>query len=118
MVEVTYIVTDSRGNQTEETVSVTVLDPSSACTLSSNVFESLKVALYPNPAQQTLFIELGNAPLTIDELTVFDIQGKLLLSLIPKGSSTAIDISSLSSGNYFLRMSSGKDTMTKRFIKK
>jgi len=118
MVEVSYIVIDTNGNQTQETVSITLLDPTSACTLSSNVFESLKVALYPNPAQQTLFLELGNTPLTIDKVTVFDIQGKLLLSLILKGSSTAIDVSSLSSGNYFLRMSSGKDTMTKRFIKK
>jgi hypothetical protein len=118
VVEVTYTLIDTSGNEVQETVSVTLLDPTSACTLSSNVFESLKVALYPNPAQQTLFLELGNTPLTIDKVTVFDIQGKLLISLIPKGSNTAIDVSSLSSGNYFLRMSSGKDTMTKRFIKK
>jgi len=118
VVEVTYTLIDTSGNEVQETVSITLSDPTSACTLSSNVFESLKVALYPNPTQQTLFLELGNTPLTIDKVTVFDIQGKLLLSLIPKGSSTAIDVSSLSSGNYFLRISSGKDTMTKRFIKK
>jgi hypothetical protein len=118
VVEVTYTLIDTSGNEVQETVSITLSDPTSACTLSSNVFESLKVALYPNPTQQTLFLELGNTPLTIDKVTVFDIQGKLLLSLIPRGSSTAIDVSSLSSGNYFLRISSGKDTMTKRFIKK
>jgi hypothetical protein len=117
VVEVTYIVIDTSGNQVQETVSITVLDPSSACTLSSNVFETLKVALYPNPAQQTLFLELGNTPLTIDKVTVFDIQGKQLMSLTPKGLDASIDVSSLSAGNYFLRMSSGKDTMTKRFIK-
>ena len=118
MVEVTYIVTDTSGNQTQETVSITVLDPFSTCTLSSNVFETLEVALYPNPAQQTLYLELGNTPLTIDKVIVFDIQGKQLMSLTPNGSNTAIDVSSLSSGNYFLMMTSGKDTMTKRFIKK
>ena len=117
VVNVTYIVIDTNANQTQVTVSITLLDPTSACTLSSNVFETLKVALYPNPAQQTLFLELGNTPLTIDKVTVFDIQGKLLISLIPNGLNTAIDVSSLSAGNYFLRMSSGKDTMTKRFIK-
>ncbi|PKG42425.1 S8 family serine peptidase [Psychroflexus sp. MES1-P1E] len=117
VVDVTYTVIDTNANQTQVTVSITLLDPTSACTLSSNVFETLKVALYPNPAQQTLFLELGNTPLTIDKVTVFDIQGKLLISLIPNGLNTAIDVSSLSAGNYFLRMSSGKDTMTKRFIK-
>lgn len=117
VVNVTYTVIDTNANQTQVTVSITLLDPTSACTLSSNVFETLKVALYPNPAQQTLFLELGNTPLTIDKVTVFDIQGKLLISLIPNGLNTAIDVSSLSAGNYFLRMSSGKDTMTKRFIK-
>ncbi|AFU69828.1 secreted S8 family subtilisin-like protease with a fibronectin binding domain [Psychroflexus torquis ATCC 700755] len=117
VVEVIYTLIDTSGNEVQETVSITLLDPTSACTLSSNVFETLKVALYPNPAQQTLFLELGNTPLTIDKVTVFDIQGKLLISLIPNGLNTAIDVSSLSSGNYFLRMSSGKDTMTKRFIK-
>jgi hypothetical protein len=117
VVEVTYTLIDTSDNEVQETVSITLSDPTSACTLSSNVFETLKVALYPNPVQQTLFLELGNTPLTIDKVTVFDIQGKLLISLIPKGLNTAIDVSSLSAGNYFLRMSSGKDTMTKRFIK-
>ena len=117
VVEVTYTLIDIGGNEVQETVSITVLDPTSACTLSSNVFESLKVALYPNPVQQTLFLELGNTPLTIDKVTVFDIQGKLLLSLIPNGLNTAIDVSSLFSRNYFLMMTSGKERMTKRFIK-
>jgi len=115
---VTYTVTDSSGNESETTIEVTLTDPSSACTLSSSVFDNADVSLYPNPVKQTLFLELGSSQVSIDKVVVYDIRGKQVMTFNMSGNTTSMDVSALASGNYFLMMSSGKDTLTKRFIKK
>jgi hypothetical protein len=115
---VTYTVTDTSGNVSEVTIQVTLTDPTSACSLSSSVFDKAEVALYPNPVSQTLFLELGTSQVSIDKVVVYDIRGKQVMTFNMSGTTTSMDVSALASGNYFLMMSSGKDTLTKRFIKK
>ncbi|MBZ9651909.1 S8 family serine peptidase [Psychroflexus montanilacus] len=116
--EVTYTVTDTSGNESSVTIQVTLTDPTSACSLSSSVFDNAEVSVYPNPVSQTLFLDLGSSQISVDKVTVYDIRGKQLMSINTSGNNTSIDVSPLASGNYFLIMSSGKDTLTKRFIKK
>lgn len=115
---VIYTITDVNGNESSVIFNITITDPLSACTLSSNVFDSADIGLYPNPVRQTLFLELGTSQISVDEVKVYDMRGKQLMTLSIKENNTSIDVSSLASGNYFLIMSSGKDSLTKRFIKK
>ncbi|MFD0933517.1 S8 family serine peptidase [Psychroflexus salinarum] len=115
---VIYTITDVNGNESSVIFNITITDPLSACTLSSNVFDSADIGLYPNPVRQTLFLELGTSQISVDKVKVYDMRGKQLMTLSIKENNASIDVSSLASGNYFLIMSSGKDSLTKRFIKK
>lgn len=58
------------------------------------------IKIYPNPAPNELFIE---NPVEVELIEFYDIRGKLHLSSQVNGS-MSIDISSLSSGNYIVRM--------------
>lgn len=82
-------------------------------------FESSEFLVYPNPVENELSLTSKN---TTGNLTVriFNIQGKLLANHTVKfKSQTSIDVSNLSSGNYFLNIEdeSGNKTV-KKFIKK
>ncbi|WP_245539778.1 S8 family serine peptidase [Psychroflexus tropicus] len=114
---VIYTVTDTSGNESNVTIQVTITDPTSACTLSSSVFDNAEVTMYPNPVSENLFLELGTSQISVDKVTVYDITGKQLMTKSMEENSTSINVSNLSSGHYFLLISSGKDTLTKRFVK-
>lgn len=69
------------------------------------------LAVYPNPANQTLRIE---AKEPIGTLTVFDAIGRELISLNSKSHSTEIDVRKLSPGNYWLRV---EGAAVRQFVK-
>lgn len=72
------------------------------------------VNIYPNPVDDQLNIKTS-ADVINKIATVFDINGKRVLNL--KLKSTTIDVSSLTSGVYFLRLESEGKTMKRKFIK-
>lgn len=75
----------------------------------------LELILSPNPTKGILNIST-KTPLSENTIfTVFDINGRQLISSPLKNQS--IDVSSLSSGNYILRIISGEDIITQKFIK-
>ena len=73
--------------------------------------------VYPNPTTGELRIE--NGEWRIENVEVFDIYGKKLLSnhLIPSSSNQQINISELPAGVYFLRIQTETGTVTQKVIK-
>ena len=75
------------------------------------------VILHPNPATSEVLI---STPFSINgEIRVFDSTGKLLIYEHDAvfGNSYSLDVSSLSTGTYFVRLNTVKGEVTKKFIK-
>jgi hypothetical protein len=80
-----------------------------------NVAKHNAAKLYPNPATETLYVELNNS--SIQQLKVLDVTGKLLMSQTVSANKEAINISSLPSGTYYLQLVSDTQTVGSRFVK-
>ena len=76
--------------------------------------------LFPNPAQDTLFINLSDTSTEIYYLTITTIEGRVAMMLPQPQWQNGIDISGLSSGVYIVQMmdKTTKSITTKKFIKK
>lgn len=75
-----------------------------------------RVKIYPNPASKHLTVEILDFT-NPGELTIMDIQGKLLCKELLTEKSTRIDISNLPDGIYFTLYFNGKDYQFNKFIK-
>lgn len=62
-------------------------------------------SLYPNPADETLYVTVSNPSGTPVELRIIDTLGKELYTLTSKDEQVALDIRSLPSGLYLIRVS-------------
>jgi len=69
----------------------------------------LDISIYPNPTTDYLFIDNS----TSNNIFVYNIIGKELI----KESGNRINVSSLSKGVYFIKVSDGVNSSTKKFIK-
>jgi len=99
-----------------------------SCTFEEKCFEtyisnvgiksySSALRLYPNPANNELRVK--SEELRDGVIEIFDVYGKKILShhLIPSSSHHTIDISSLSSGVYFVKLTNEQNSYIQRFIK-
>ena len=88
--------------------------PSSAPpSFDSFILEAESFTIYPNPAEDRIFIE-GLSKIEPDyQIQILDIAGRLVLSTEDQ---TEIDVSKLRSGVYFIKII-GEDEVTKKFIK-
>jgi hypothetical protein len=68
--------------------------------------------IYPNPTNETLFL---NTKKTVLKVEVYDSSGRLLLSGTSSGNN--INVSSLSAGNYIVKIVTEKGTSATKFIK-
>ncbi|MBL7730535.1 MAG: fibronectin type III domain-containing protein [Chitinophagaceae bacterium] len=78
----------------------------------------MKVNVFPNPAKNVLNVNIaGNTDKK--NITVFDVNGKLVISSSANQPTTSLDITQLSSGIYFLKVNSldGKALYQQKFIK-
>ena len=87
--------------------------------LSTNTLEVTKpyISLYPNPVNSTLTIKTTQNNI-IDNITLFDISGRVIL--VKKGTNSVsekINLSSLSNGSYFIKISTDSGEVTKKIIK-
>ncbi len=73
--------------------------------------------LYPNPADKVLNVAFAEAGQET-ELEIMDIQGKVLLTQAATKIENRIDVSMLSQGTYFLKVTNGNGTTTKIFTVK
>ena len=71
--------------------------------------------VFPNPAQEELFID-ASTNLLGSRYDVFDVQGKKVISGVLK--SNSLNVSSLESGNYILRLTTDQGALESKFYKK
>jgi len=87
--------------------------------LSTNIVEVIKpyISLYPNPVNSSLTVKTTQNNI-IDNITLFDISGRVIL--VKKGTNSVsekINLSSLSNGSYFIKISTDSGEVTKKIIK-
>ena len=84
-------------------------------TLSVEEFDHKKLIIYPNPAIKTVNI-LGEE---LKNIELYDLNGRLILSKeLLNTNKSAIEVSDLNSGTYFVKISDGKnETIQKLIIK-
>lgn len=70
--------------------------------------------IYPIPANDKLFVEL--ADMSVKELSVFDMTGKIVATYVVTATTTTINTATLAVGTYILKLS-GNQTATVRFTK-
>lgn len=79
-----------------------------------NKLNDSELSLYPNPAQNSLALNLKGETNTIIESKIFSQLGQLIQS---NGKSSQIDISSIPAGVYMIEVKTSKGLAYKRFIK-
>lgn len=79
-----------------------------------NTSENMKV--YPNPAENLVYIELNNSEIT--EICLMDASGKILQQYAIATGKTSIDISGLASGVYYITIPQNPSVRPIYFIKK
>ena len=75
--------------------------------------ENLNITIYPNPTTDFIFFDIPTNT-SITEVMLFDELGREIHSVSLKGNS--IDVRNLSSGNYFIRLSSVRNEWYMRVI--
>jgi len=70
----------------------------------------LDISIYPNPASDKLHID----GLVVQDVVIYSIDGKEVLNI---SNQNTIDVSSLSKGVYFIRVSDGINVSTNKLIK-
>jgi len=80
------------------------------------------VRLYPNPATDVLNVQctMYNEQLNMKDMEVVDVYGKTIRTIVGVNNNSLmqINVSNLSSGIYFLRITTDQGVVTKRFVKK
>jgi hypothetical protein len=76
------------------------------------------LAIYPNPANDFLTIKTENSKMQLNEIRVFDAQGKMVMNQIVNAgeASVVLDISSLANGIYFVQGIAENEVMNKKVL--
>ncbi|MBK5214841.1 MAG: T9SS type A sorting domain-containing protein [Flavobacteriaceae bacterium] len=83
-------------------------------TQSTNDFEASKFSVFPNPVKDVLNIKSANA---VDNVTVYDILGKVVLQENPGTISPTINMSDLATGSYLVKVTIGNASKTVKVLK-
>jgi hypothetical protein len=81
-----------------------------------NELQGSGIKLYPNPATDKITVETSATP-AINQLTIMDLNGQELITRQITEPKTQIDISSLPSGVYFVRLTKDKTVEVGKFVK-
>lgn len=98
-----------------ETVISNVVSFTSEPTSSVGDFNISNLSIYPNPATSNLNI---NASKLIKSIQIYNILGQQVFTVNPNSLNVTIDVMSLNSGSYILKVTVESDTKAIRFIKK
>ncbi|WP_296314842.1 FG-GAP-like repeat-containing protein [Winogradskyella sp. UBA3174] len=90
-----------------------IIEGQNVLNIEDETFENINI--YPNPVGKLINI---NSPINLigKVATIFNIEGKRVINL--KLEQHSIDVSTLSQGNYILRLESDGKVLTKKFIKR
>ncbi len=92
-----------------------IFTPTPSNSVSSIDVETSELMITPNPASKLTAIT--NIPAGTTSMSIVDQLGKTLLTQDVSGSSGTIDISSLPTGSYFIKLSGGFETVSGMIIK-
>ena len=84
------------------------------CTLSVDDNLQELISIYPNPIDDTLFLNIPSS-ITIKDVKIYDILGK---SIPVNMVNNQINVSTLNSGMYFVKINALQGTLTKKLVKK
>jgi hypothetical protein len=87
---------------------------SSAPLAINNILDNDNITIYPQPATNTLNVEIKRNNKEINKLQLFDIKGCLLLSQSINQDNTSLDVSGFDSGIYFVKIQSDKTVFTQK----
>ena len=76
------------------------------------------IVIYPNPVADQLTVTLRTNNFLVTSMSVFDINGKLINTQAVSDNQIEMNTQSLAAGNYFLRLSDGKNCVTTKFVKR
>lgn len=85
-----------------------------------NTFESDDFIIFPNPAQQTVFIELTENTTSPVQIEILDLTGKKIIMKVeqnPYQDLVEWDISSITPGMYFIKLQIGEKQYIKKLLK-
>ena len=85
-------------------------------TLASDAFELTNIAIYPNPSNGIYTLSYGDV--TIKNIEIFDVTGKIIYQQNQLSNQATIDITNASAGVYFVKISTESQQVVKRIIKK
>jgi hypothetical protein len=78
---------------------------------------SLQFAAYPNPATDYLILRIDGELKTEFSVSLYDVNGRLLLNKKIEGNETKILMSKLMRATYFLKVEQKKDALTQQEVK-
>ena len=76
------------------------------------------VNIAPNPAVDYMNVTVNNDNFQVSHCYVVDINGKVVYTQNVENNNFSVNVSSMASGLYFLRLTDGKSNVTTKFIKK
>lgn len=79
-----------------------------------STWPGIDVSVYPNPTADKLIIECSEV---LSELILFDITGRKVMQVLPKTSSTILQLGHFSSGIYILHILTTRSKIVKEIIK-
>ncbi len=98
-------------------VRVVELYDSTMVNLTNQTVDNLKIIVYPNPSKNIIKLKFPyNELLNNASVSIFDINGKLMLTMKPKSLITTINTNDFKNGLYFIKIRSKNGIITKKII--
>ena len=103
---------------TRATISETVTTYTPSLSVSSNNLEQIGLSLFPNPTSDMVVVQSYSPVVSDLDIDLFDINGKLILQDTLKQGSTMcyLNLETVYSGIYFVKISDSKNSITKKVI--
>ena len=117
------VATDDRGGQAEATVNITVKDPTAVLSINDKPAVTpvskhvTSFVVSPNPAANLVKLQYGKRDSYFD-VKITDGTGVVVYSASHIQTGQQLNITSLKSGLYFISINTGKETFTKKLIKR
>lgn len=83
----------------------------------SEEFLKANTKLYPNPANEVLYLDITNTELNSLEIDITDLSGRVLQSVSSEEEMVIINLNDLKSGLYFVNVKTAQGSFVKKFVK-
>ena len=85
--------------------------------LNENLMDSKLVAIYPNPANNEIFIEFQKNGIANRMVEIIDLNGQIVKKVITHSDKTIINIDNLNSGVYIVSIKTDKGVIIQKLLK-